>query len=401
MDENKSRLAELLKDQSLQFSAPMIDALLREVREEALAEAKVILKEGMVQAILGRSLEKLKGGNGKEQTPQEIGTIKRQIAENDRLLREMRKAARGSPEVGLPGSTLPAEKEVTNPLQRKEQALGYYVYGVIKGEDGQPINGLPNEGIDPAYPVYALPHRAIQAVVSKVSLLEFGQEEIKANLNDMKWVEARVRTHEAIIEVAMSGRSLIPLRFCTIYQSESRVQEKLAQHYEDFISNLTRLDGKQEWAVKVFCDHERLAREAEEISDKVKALKVEMAQKSSGAVYFLKKKVEQAIAEEAERISDEIAQHSHGRLADHAEESRVNPLQSKELAGRAEDMTLNGAYLVSEGQMAALRAELENLEKDYGDLGFSYELTGPWPPYNFVTISFDPSTKCPEAAGNE
>jgi hypothetical protein len=63
-------------------------------------------------------------------------------------------------------------------------------------------------------------------------------------------------------------------------------------------------------------------------------------------------------------------------------------------------MTLNGAYLMSEGQMTAFRAELERLEKDYNDLGFSYELTGPWPPYNFVTISFDTSTECTEAVGN-
>lgn len=64
-------------------------------------------------------------------------------------------------------------------------------------------------------------------------------------------------------------------------------------------------------------------------------------------------------------------------------------------------MILNGAYLVSEGQMTVFRAELESLEKDYGDLGFSYELSGPWPPYNFVTIAFETSTECPEAPGDD
>jgi hypothetical protein len=425
MDENTRWLADLLKDTGLQFPDPMIDALLRDAREEAFAEAKAILKERMVRAILGCSLEKLREGNGKEQTLQEIETaqdaelaeideknskeqtlqeietLKRQIAENDRLLSEMKEAARGSPESGSPDPTLPAEKEVTSPQQREEQAFGYYVYGIMWSGDAQPVNGLPDEGIDPAYPVYVLPYRAIQAVVSKVSLSEFSQERIKANLNDVKWVEARVRTHEAVLEAAMSGRSLIPMRFCTIYQSESRVQEVLVEHYEDFITNLTRLVSKQEWAVKVFCDNENLARKAEEVSDKVKELKEEMAGKSSGAMYFLKKKVEQAIAEEAERMSDEVTQASHDRLAGHAEDARVTPLQSKQLTGRTEEMILNGAYLVSEGQITVFRAELESLEKDYDDLGFSYELSGPWPPYNFVTISFETSTECPEAPGND
>ena len=48
-------------------------------------------------------------------------------------------------------------------------------------------------------------------------------------------------------------------------------------------------------------------------------------------------------------------------------------------------MILNGAYLVAEERMTAFQAELASLEGEYGDLGLSYEVTGPWPPYNFVS----------------
>ena len=45
-------------------------------------------------------------------------------------------------------------------------------------------------------------------------------------------------------------------------------------------------------------------------------------------------------------------------------------------------MILNGAYLVaSDGD---LRQVARDLEEQYGSAGFSVELTGPWPPYNFV-----------------
>jgi hypothetical protein len=185
------------------------------------------------------------------------------------------------------------------------------------------------------------------------------------------------------------SHTLVPMQFCTIYQSESRVQEMLAEHYDDFVEALSRLEGKQEWGVKAYCDGEALAKKVGETSDKVKELKVEMEQKSSGAAYFLKKKVDEAIAEEVERVSDEQAQHSHDRLSSHAEEAVINPLQSKEFTGRKEAMVLNGAYLVAEEQLAAFRAELESLIEEHGDLGFMYEMTGPWPPYNFVSIGFE------------
>jgi hypothetical protein len=46
-------------------------------------------------------------------------------------------------------------------------------------------------------------------------------------------------------------------------------------------------------------------------------------------------------------------------------------------------MILNGAYLVPVGD-AGLRAEVERLAAEHEPLGITYEVTGPWPPHNFV-----------------
>lgn len=184
----------------------------------------------------------------------------------------------------------------------------------------------------------------------------------------------------------MTRRTLIPVRFCTIYRSEGRVCEMLVQHYDDFVDALARLQGKEEWGVKVYCDHKTVAQRVGEISDRVKELRTEMASKSDRVAYFLKKRLEEKVAQEVERVSDECAQRSHD--PSHAEEALINPLQGREITGRKEEMILNGAYLVAEEQLAVFRAELQSLEEEYGNLGLSYEMTGPWPPYNFVTIGF-------------
>jgi hypothetical protein len=47
-------------------------------------------------------------------------------------------------------------------------------------------------------------------------------------------------------------------------------------------------------------------------------------------------------------------------------------------------MVLNGAYLVEADDLNDLRAAVAELEQAHRPLGARIELTGPWPPYNFL-----------------
>ena len=300
----------------------------------------------------------------------EIEAVRSKIAENERLLGKIE----ASPvEIHDPGDTESADEQ------------GCYVYGIVNGDDGL-LDELSVSGIDPGYPLNALPYGSIQAIVSKVSLREFGQDALKANLGDIGWLAAKVYAHQTILERAAVGRTIVPMRFCTIYRSESRVMETLAEYYDDFEDNLARLEGKQEWGIKVYVDRNVLAGKIAEISETVRDLEAQMTEKSSGTAYFLKKKLEAATDEEMERISGECAQRSHDRLAGRAVEAVVTPLLDNEVTGRKDEMIFNGAYLAAEEQLTAFHAELESLWDDYGGYGFSYEVSGPWPPYNFVII---------------
>ena len=267
-----------------------------------------------------------------------------------------------------------------------EEAYGLYVYGIVGNGGSRPLGGLPAEGIDPAWAAYAVPYQAIQAIVSRVSLREFGQEQLRDNLDDLQWVTAKAHAHQRVLQAVLPNQTIVPMKFGTIYLSESCVQEALAQYYDDLVRALARVDGKGEWGVKVYCDRGALAQRVGEVSDKVNQLSMEMAAKSSGAAYFVRKRLEETIDEETERVCDEYAQDSHDRLSSHAEEAVISALQSKEMTGRRDQMILNGAYLVADEQLAVFGAELESLEEGYGQLGFSYEMTGPWPPYNFAAL---------------
>jgi len=351
------------------------------------------MKEMMLQA--RRPAEQNPGPGGleapwptqdQEQIRQEIQATRKRIAENQQLLSQTKAAV-------IKPAEAPAQPSA--PGESNEADCGYYVYGVVDG--ASTIEGLPENGIDAAYPVYSVPaatlHRQAsgtpQAIVSRVSLQEFGQEQLQAFLEDIAWLESRVRVHQSVLASVSAVRTVIPMRFCTIYRSESGVQAMLTQNQGQFAAGLARLDGKQEWGIKVHCDTDILAQHVREISGPVQAMQAEMAAKSSGAAYFMKRKLEEVIAGEVERLGDEYAQRSHDCLGRHAAEAVVNPLQGQELTGRQEPMLLNGAYLVSRQNLAAFRAGLTTLQGEYGELGLSYEMTGPWPPYNFVALEIE------------
>ena len=51
---------------------------------------------------------------------------------------------------------------------------------------------------------------------------------------------------------------------------------------------------------------------------------------------------------------------------------------------------MNGAYLVAESETARFHTLLAELAARYEPEGLDFEMTGPWPPYNFVRLNVSP-----------
>jgi len=418
------------QDLPLHIPDELITEIFHQAWAEALAEARQLLKQKMLQTILDRSLDS--SPNLFSPVPEEAKTAAllstspladRESSETEKRIRDEEEAKPNA----LLSTPSPADREssadakriqeeiesIRQKLSKNEQLLqeiktppappanpgsaardestvvaadgkGYYVY-CVEGNDSPPQE-LPQEGIDRAYPLYTIADQTLRVVVSQVSLQEYGEAPLELNLHDSAWLESRVRCHQAVLETLSSTSTIVPMRFCTIYLSEARVQEMLALYFNDFTKALDYLDGKQEWGVKAYYDKDLLADHVEETDESILSLKAEGSGKSSGLAYFTKKKLAETIVKHVERTSDAYAQDSHNRLAACAVASSLLPVQTKEAAGRQEEMVSNGAYLIDKEKITLFRTELEKLGNEYGPRGFSYEFTGPWPPYNFVSI---------------
>jgi hypothetical protein len=242
-----------------------------------------------------------------------------------------------------------------------EAAAAWYVYGVVSSTTQPGGTGVASR------PVELVLEGDVAALASAVPPDEFDEASLRERLNDRAWLERTAREHEDTLERALAATAVIPFRLCTVYESREHVGEFLSTHGAALADLLRRLDGRVELGVKAY-----FAPEAEEREEA-----------QSGREYLLRRQRERDEAEEAAGFKAECAQASHERLAAAAEDARANPPQPPELSGRTDEMLLNGAYLVrrDDGRLAEAVAELDSL---YGPRGVTYEVTGPWPPYNFV-----------------
>jgi hypothetical protein len=226
---------------------------------------------------------------------------------------------------------------------------GWYLYGVVPA--GAPVAAeLVTEG-------------RLAGIVKPVALEEFDE----AALADAASLERKIREHEQVLERALAETTVLPCRFGAVYRDQGELRRYLAEHEAALADALERLAGRVELGVKAFLHRERsdLASQAE-----------------SGRAYLEARQQERLAAEEVSHLAGEIAAHLHERLLAVAEDGLRLPPQRPELSGREEPMIFNGAYLVAD--RPSFERELAARAAHGRESGIELELTGPWPPYNFV-----------------
>lgn len=252
---------------------------------------------------------------------------------------------------------------------------GTYVYAVSRAFDPALLSGLT--GVSEA-PVRTVERAGLGALVSTVSLAEFGEEALQNNLEDLEWLETTARAHHGVVEAAAGVAATAPLRLATLYHDDARVRELLEDQYDVFADALARIEGRAEWGVKAYADPDAFASGGEAQSSEPA---------SPGMAYLQRRRGQRRGKEEAQQAAAGRAEDIHARLDNLAAGSRRHPPQDQRLAGHEGWMILNGAYLLDEDRVGDLRAAVAELEDQEG---IQVELTGPWAPYSFAGLEEQP-----------
>ncbi|MEU0405002.1 GvpL/GvpF family gas vesicle protein [Streptomyces sp. NPDC006197] len=218
----------------------------------------------------------------------------------------------------------------------------------------------------------------LAAVVSSVPSGAFGEQGLRAQLEDMARLEVIARSHHAVVDAAFAGTTVLPMRLATVYLDDVRVAEMLTARRGRFLDLLARLDGHVELGMKVYADAGAVAPpEAEG--------EAEAVAESPGRAYLRRRRAQRRSAQDLHRAAAGAAEEAV-RVAEGLSRARVvhRPQQGGLAPARGENIA-NEAYLVPTGEvgrfMAALGASADATP------GVRVEVTGPWAPYSFATVT--------------
>jgi hypothetical protein len=242
---------------------------------------------------------------------------------------------------------------------------GIYVYCIIESQDERGFGrmGIGGRGDE----VYTVHYKELAAVVSQTPLMVYDPTRENA------------LAHEHVNEVVIEqGFTPVPMSFGTIFKTEKDILEFLEDTYDALCDVLTKMKDKLEFGLKVNWNREEVLAEVERDNEDIRRLKEEIVNNLHSSTYFarmqLGRLVERALAEKSDAYVRDIYDH----LRDTAIASRSNkPIGDK--------MIMNAAFLVERDKAGIFDEKVQEIAQRFeGKLSFRY--TGPWPPYNFVTI---------------
>jgi hypothetical protein len=242
---------------------------------------------------------------------------------------------------------------------------GIYVYSIIESQEPRSLGkiGIGGRGDE----VFTVHYRDLAALVSRTPLVVYDPNRENA------------LTHEHVNEVAIEqGFTPVPMSFGTLFKTEKDIIEFLEDTYDALRDVLQKMKDKLEFGLKVNWNRDEVLAEVERDNEDIRRLKEEIVKNQQSSTYFarmqLGRMVEQALADTSDAYVREIYEY----LRDAAIASRSNkPI--------GERMIMNAAFLVERDKADTFDRKVQEIAQRFeGKLSFRY--TGPWPPYNFVTI---------------
>jgi hypothetical protein len=241
--------------------------------------------------------------------------------------------------------------------------MGLYAYAVVASDR----TDLPQvDGVAPG-PLGLVGVGPVAAVAGPVDVAQFEGEVLERNLADAGWLEAVVRGHERVVEALLGPDAVLPMRFGSIFSGPDALRDMLGGNVAALVELLDDVRGRVELGVTV------RAERGTEPDDQAEA-------SPSGRDYLRRRQAALTAARQVADASADLAARLHTALSGAAERAAVlSPHRSDP------DLVLTAAYLVPDRAVDDFCRNVEAVGREHG-AGCALEVTGPWPPYSFMSI---------------
>ncbi len=206
-------------------------------------------------------------------------------------------------------------------------------------------------------------------VVGSAPLPQYGEASIARGLQDLDWVSKCAIAHESVVERFIRAQAVVPMKLFTIFESDERALAYVRQHRRKLDRIIRRVAGRCEWGVRIrLASSPALERRARR-------------RRAAPATWRRRSKHGTPLVDQTTR-GQSRANAAFATLGSKAVEARRHsPLAEGQARSR---LMLDAAFLVATDRVEPFQAAARRLTRDLKGEGFGLELTGPWPPYNFI-----------------
>jgi hypothetical protein len=217
--------------------------------------------------------------------------------------------------------------------------------------------------------------RGLWLVVADAPQPRWGESAIQRGLDNLRWLSRCAVAHEAVVEYCLRARAVVPMKLFTIFENDFRALAEIERKRRQLDGSMRRVAGRREWGVRIRAvPGSAVVRAARPVKN-VRTV-------TTGASYLAAKKhVRDATRELAARAQSRVNRAFTTLAALAVDVQRHPPPAGGEQQTR---LLLDAAFLVRTGVAARFRAATRRLARDLGRDGYGVEVTGPWPPYNFI-----------------
>lgn len=213
-------------------------------------------------------------------------------------------------------------------------------------------------------------------VAATAPLSRYAAKTIDTHLRDIDWVASRAAEHEAIVEHALTlgdGVTVIPMKLFTLFSTDERAADHVRGMKRSLDRVALRIEGCEEWGLRILFDEARAARAAQEEARKAKVV--------TGTSFLLRKK---ALDEERRSLGASgaaLTRDLFDRLSKISRRAERRAAPNRELAGR---VLLDAVFLVPRASVKKIKTTVASSAKQLVEEGFDITLSGPWPAYSFI-----------------
>ena len=232
-----------------------------------------------------------------------------------------------------------------------------YLYGISSKAPKTKISG----SIDGASSVEHVEDSGLTAWFSRVSGSEFG-DKLASNMENLEWLAAASVRHQRVVSQIAGATTVLPARFGTVFSGEDSLSKHIAEQKDKLKATLDRIEGTEEWGVKLF------------LNPSPPASPIDAA---SGRDY-LRAKATMVQVKKQTQLDPDVAEFARKLQSIAAESAPAGKVSSGQ-----NNLEWQASFLIRKKDRPKWDDVLKSYATRWADRR-EIQCTGPWPPYSFV-----------------